>query len=145
MNISEINDVVFEYLVKLIKYYDVELDIYNITEDQFEENIIQNMLNRWSDGGGYYDGEYYDIITEYFGNQSTFIPSLVAFVEMLEFITQMRRELEMPTPITLFGRNNPRHTYCNVLRHYAYWYITTMGYENFLLKLKDYVDNDEDE
>jgi hypothetical protein len=137
MNISEINDVVFEYLTKMIND-DEDIDIYNITEEQYEENIIQNMLNMWDCSG------YSDIITEYFGNQSTFIPSLVAFIEMLRLITEKRNDCGMETPITLFGNNdNPYHTYSNVLRHYAYWYIDDMGYEKFLLKLKDYIDEDE--
>lgn len=136
MNIETINDVVFEYIFKMIKD-DEDIDIYAITEDQYEENIIQDMLNGWSYSG------YYDIITEYFGNQSTFIPSLVAFIEMLKLITEKRKDCDMETPITLFDGDCLNHTYCNILRHYAYWYIDDMGYEKFLLKLKDYIDTDE--
>ena len=137
MDINQINDVVFEYLVKMIKD-DEDIDIYNITEDQYDDDIVTTMLNMYDDSG------YPDIITEYFGNQSFFEPSLRAFGDMLGFITEMRTECEMETPYNLFNGINIHHTFCNVLRHYAYWYIYSMGYEGFLLKSKDYVD-DEDE
>ena len=135
MDINQINDVVFKYLVKMIKD-DEDIDIYNITKDQFED-ILETMLNLWDYSG------HPDIITEYFGNQTIFIPSLVAFVEMINLITEKRREYDMETPITLFYSDCVCHIYCNVLRHYAYWYINDMGYEEFLLKLKDYIDEDE--
>jgi hypothetical protein len=136
MDINQINDVVFEYLVKMIKDDD-KFDIYNITKDQFEDDILVSMLNMWEESC------CPDIITEYFGNQTTFIPSLVAFIEMLNLITEKRRDCDMETPITLFCSDYVCHIYCNVLRHYAHWYIYDMGYEEFLLKLKDYVDEDE--
>jgi hypothetical protein len=117
---------------------DEDIDIYNITEDQYEENIVENMLNMCDETG------HPDIITEYFGNQSFFEPSLRAFGDMLGFITEKRTECGMVTPYNLFNGINIHHTFCNVLKSYAYWYIYDMGYEEFLLKLKDYVD-DEDE
>ena len=136
MNIETINDVVFEYLAKIIND-DEDIDIYNITEYEYDYYILGSMLNFWNVSG------CLDIITEYFGNQSVFIPSLVAFIEMLNLITEKRRDCDMETPITLFYSDYACHIYFNVLRHYAYCYINDMGYEGFLSKLKDYVDADE--
>jgi hypothetical protein len=135
MDINQINDVVFEYLAKMIKDDD-KFDIYNITEYQYDYDIVETMLNMWE--------ESYcpDIITEHFGNQSFFEPSLRAFGDMLGFITEKRRECDMETPYNLFNGINIHHTFCNVLRHYAYWYIYSMGYEGFLLKLKYYVEDE---
>jgi hypothetical protein len=134
MDINQINDVVFEYIVKMIKD-DEDIDIYNIKEDTYEDFICIDLLYDWDDR--------YDIITEYFGNTSYFEPSMSSFVDMLKLITEMREEYNLETPITLFEGINIHHTCCNMLRHYAYWYINSLGYVDFKLKLKNYVDEDE--
>lgn len=114
-----------------------DFDIYNITESQYNYDILETMLNLWNMSG------YPDIITEYFGNTSYFEPSLEGFVDMLQLITERRNNFGLDTPLTLFNISNTIHTYCDVLRHYAYHYIDSLGYENFKLKLKDYIYMDE--
>jgi hypothetical protein len=86
---------------------------------------------------------YGDIITEYFGNTSYFEPSLDEVDDMLNFIIERRKEYDLQTQSALFEGINIHHTCCNMLRHYAYWYINSLGYVDFKLKLKNYVDEDE--
>jgi len=137
MDINQINDVVFEYIVKMIKDNE-DIDIYDIEEDTYEDFICNDLLYSWSISG------CCDIITEYFGNTSYFEPSMSSFVDMIKLITEMREDYNLETPITLFDEGiNIHHTCCNVLRYYAYNYIISLGYVDFKLKLKTYVDEDE--
>jgi len=134
MDINQINNVVFEYIVKMIKDDD-DIDIYVIEEDTYTYTILETMLNNWDESG------CFDIITEHFGNQSVFMPPLKTFVDMLSFITERRKEFDLETPITTFEGINIHHTCCNVLRYYSYHYIDSLGYENFKLKLKEHINN----
>ena len=132
MNIEQINKVVIEYLGKMI-INDEDYDIYDLSEEDF--NYIQNIyLNDWSNT--------YDIITEYFGNQSIFTPSLDAFMSMMEHISANVSELDSDDDVWNLVNTNTdcnRHTYCNTLRHYAYWYIYCSGYRKFLELFKNWV------
>ena len=65
MDINQINRVVFVYIIKMTQG-DEEIDLYNITEDQYGDEIMNNLFNHWGERG------YPDIITEYFGNQFIF-------------------------------------------------------------------------
>lgn len=134
MNIERINDVVFEYIAKIIKD-DEDIDIYDIKEEQYDDDIKHKSLNDWEDG--------YDIIAEYFGNQSFFEPTLSAFIYMLDFVKTSYFDLlgEQMDYDKILVRNK-FHTYCNLLRHYAFWYIHTMPFEDFKLKLKNYVEDE---
>ena len=137
MDINQINRVVFVYIIKMTQG-DEEIDLYNITEDQYGDEIMNNLFNHWGERG------YPDIITEYFGNQFIFEPTMPALVFMLGFITDQTVEASASdTSYNLFHSVNVNQTCCNILCHYAYWYIRSMGYENFLLKLKEYVVNDD--
>ena len=111
---------------------DEEINIHHITEEQFEEDIQQRLFNCW------YECGFPDIITEYFGNQSIFEPSLNAFIHMIIFITDRRREIDMDA-LPIDDADNNFRIYANILRHYAYWYIYDLGYEDFLLTLEKYV------
>jgi hypothetical protein len=134
MNINNVNDIVFEYIVKMIKDDD-EIDIYDITEEQYTD-IKERYFNDWKYG--------FDIITEYFGNQSIFNPSLNTFIIMLQFITtEYYSNTNEDFVNTMFMGANYHDTCDNLLRHYAYWYIYTMPFEDFKLKLKNYIDADE--
>ena len=140
MNISTIIDVIYEYIVKMIKD-DEAIDIYDITEYQYEWDIKQCLFNRWDEHGGN------DIITEYFGNQSIFEPTLEAFIIMMDYISDSYKEhfdSHLDYSNIIMGRNK-HHTCCNLLRHYAYWYICDVSFENFKLKLKDYIEDKNDE
>lgn len=113
---------------------DDDFDIYDITEDQYNDDIKDRLFNHWDSG--------YDIITEYFGNTSIFEPTLDAFTSMLNLIASERRNIfDMETNYKDFIRLNLHHTYCNVLRHYAYYYVQSFDFTNFKLKLKDYVED----
>lgn len=134
MNIERINDVVFEYIVKMIKD-DEDIDIYDIKEEQYDDDIKDRLFNRWECG--------YDIIAEYFGNQSIFEPTLSAFIDMLNFVKTSYFDAtgENVDYDEILVRNR-FYTYQNLLRRYAYWYIYTMPFEDFKLKLKDYVEDE---
>jgi hypothetical protein len=124
--------VVIEYIFKIIKDDD-NIDIYDIKEDTYDEFICDELLNHWSEPGGY------DIITEYFGNTSYFEPTNFELVFMINLITERRNDYGLDTSDTLFEGINIHHTWCNMLRHYAYHYINSLGYEDFKLELKDYI------
>jgi hypothetical protein len=136
MHIYQINSVIFEYIIKMIKD-DSDIDIYNITEEQYEDDIVQDMLNMAGWTG------YPDIITEYFGNQSFFEPSLEALITMINFIQRARYERDVDPDECI--EYNPVSPSSSVLRHYAYWYIVDMGYQEFLIKLKYHVDEDDED
>lgn len=137
MDIETINDVVFKYLVKMIKNDDI-YDIYNISEDEFDD-IKNKYLNNWIYG--------YDIITEYFGNQQIFTPTIKAFISMVIHCNAERISDEMCDIITEIicgvGGQNYNLIYANALRHYAYHYINCIDYDVFLKVLKKYVLEDE--
>jgi hypothetical protein len=152
MDIQEINKDIIAYLGQMIKDND-DYDIYNISEEEFDD-IKEIYLNDWERG--------YDIITEYYGNTTIFIPSLEGFIEMTNIIYESRddyqvcrnslwgelafRPMDWGNPRLMNGnyvpqRNNNIHTYANTLRHYAYHYITNLGYEGFLKVLKEWVED----
>jgi hypothetical protein len=133
MNIQEINKDIIAYLGQMIKDND-DYDIYNISEEEFDD-IKETYLNDWKRG--------YDIITEYYGNTTIFIPSLEGFIAMMDLITTARQEYDDTTDWSIFmnSRNNNYHRYCDTLRHYAYHYITNLGYEGFLKVLKEWVED----
>jgi hypothetical protein len=137
MEINDINKVVFEYLIKMIEDDD-RLDIHNIEYEQYRD-IVFDRLNNWNTPG------YTDIITEYFGNQSTFEPSLTAHMYMYNFVIEDREEWFedygddtkslMTDLFNLLGNKN------DLLRHYAHWYIDDMGHEEFCVELKKHLIN----
>jgi hypothetical protein len=132
MDIEQINDVVIEYLGKMLIENEA-YDIYDLSEDDFD-NIKNEYLNDWENK--------YDIITEYFGNQLIFTPSLDAFMSMMEHIDANISELEGIDDVWKLVNNHTRfnqHTYANTLRHYAYWYIDSVGYRKFLDLFKKWV------
>jgi hypothetical protein len=126
MEINDINKVVFEYLIKMIKD-DESIDIYDITEDQYDD-IVSYYLNNFGTG--------YDITTEYFGNQSIFEPSTSSLLHMIKFVMECEQEFgsEDFTRMIDLVRSE-----CEVLKHYACGYIMNMGHEQFLVELKKYV------
>jgi hypothetical protein len=126
MEINDINKVVFEYIIKMIED-DESIDIYDITEDQYDD-IVFYYLNNYNSG--------VDIITEYFGNQSIFEPSTSSLLYMIKFIMEYKQRLSCED-FTHF-LNSIRNE-CDVLRSYACWYIMNMGHEQFLVELKKYV------
>jgi hypothetical protein len=123
---------VLGYLFAIIEADD-DIDIYDIKEDTYDEFICYKLFNHWSEPGGY------DIITEYFGNTSYFEPDIFEVEFMIDFIAERRCEGGLDTPDTLFEGINEHHTWCNMLRHYAYHYINSLGYADFKLELKDYI------
>lgn len=152
MDIQEINKDVISYLGHMIKN-DEDYDIYNLTEENFDD-IKYNYLNDWE--------RRCDIITEYYGNTSIFIPSLEGFIEMTNIIYESRddyqtcrnglwgdlafKSIDFRNPRLMNGnyvppRNNILHTYANTLRFYAYHYVDNLGYEGFLELLKEWVIN----
>jgi hypothetical protein len=133
MNIQEINKDIIAYLGQMIKDND-DYDIYNISEEEFDD-IKDIYLNDWE--------RRYDIITEYYGNTTIFIPSLEGFIDMMDLITIARQEYDDTTDWSIFmnSRNNNIHTYANTLRYYAYYYINNMGYVGFLKVLKEWIED----
>ena len=134
MNIEEIHNVIIDYLGTMIRDNAEDIDIYDFTEDNFED--VKNLfLDDWENG--------YDIITEYFGNQSIFIPTLPAFITMISHSNDERINNGMNDIITEItyktAGQNFYGMYANVLRHYAYHYINTIDYEVFLEILKEWV------
>jgi hypothetical protein len=106
---------------------DESIDIYDITEDQYDDIVFYYLNN--------YDSRV-DIITEYFGNQSIFEPSTSSLLDMIKFIMEYKKQLgcEEFTRMLNSIRNE-----CDVLRSYACCYIINMGHEQFLVELKKYV------
>ena len=138
MNIEKINNVVFEYIVKMIKD-DEDINIYNIIEEQYEEDIINELFNNWNESDGF------DIITEYFGNTLIFNPTFTSVIKMSNLIRNESLDkcgIENETTYEHCIGLNIHHTHCNVLRHYSYWYVLSLGYKDFKLKLKNYIKNE---
>jgi hypothetical protein len=128
MEINDINNLVFDYVIWIIKRY--EFDIYNITEYQYEMNICYHLIN-WA--------TYTNIAHRYFSiGELKFKPSINALTYMVEYVIQYREEEGNETPTEIL--NSVKDKYY-VLNNYAYYYIFYMGYEKFLLELKNYVIN----
>lgn len=133
MDIQEINNDIITYMGQMIEQND-DYDFDNFSEDDFYD-VTQKYLNDCING--------YDIITEYYGNVNTFIPSLPAFIDMMDLITIQKRNYGDDTDWDMFmNSKNKFHRYCDVLRHYAFHYINSLGCELFSEKMKELlVDN----
>lgn len=131
MDIQEINRDIIAYLGQMLKDNE-DYDVRNMNEDDYN-NIIQTYLNDFENG--------YDFITEYYGNTTIFIPSLEGFLAMMDLITTARQEYDDKTDWSMFMNltNNNYHRYCDVLRHYAYHYITNLGYDGFTEELNEWI------
>jgi len=131
MDIQEINKDIIAYLGQMLKDND-DYDIRNITEREFDD-IKEIYLNDYERG--------YDIITEYYGNTTTFIPSLEGFLDMMDLITiqSSHYEIEVEWSKYMNSRNNNYHRYCNVLKDYAYLYINYLGYDGFIKELNEWI------
>jgi hypothetical protein len=150
MDIQEINRDIIAYLGQMIKD-NRKYDIRNMSEEEFDD-MKHIYLNDWERGC--------DIITEYYGNTTTFIPSLEGFIEMTNVIYESRddyqvcknslwgvlafRPMDWGNPRLMDGnyvpqRNDNIHTYANTLRHYAYHYIDNLGYDGFTEELNEWI------
>ena len=131
MDIQEINRDIIAYLGQMLKDNE-DYDVRNMNEDDYN-NIIQTYLNDFENG--------YDFISEYYGNTTIFIPSLEGFLAMMDLITTARQEYDDKTDWSMFMNltNNNYHRYCDVLRHYAYHYITNLGYDGFTEELNEWI------
>jgi len=156
MNIQEINQDIIAYLGHMLK--DEDGDIRNITEEELDD-VVDTYLNNWEKG--------FDIVTEYYGNTTIFMPSLEGFIEMTNVIYESRddyqtcrndlwgdlafKPMDWKNPKIMDGnyippRNDISHTYANTLRFYAYHYINNMGYEKFTEEFNNWIqDNISDE
>lgn len=131
MDIQEINKDIIAYLGQMLKDND-DYDIRNITEREFDD-IKEIYLNDYERG--------YDIITEYYGNTTTFTPSLEGFLDMMDLITIQSSHygIEVEWSKYMNSRNNNYHRYCNVLKDYAYLYINYLGYDGFIKELNEWI------
>ena len=131
MDIQEINKDIIAYLGQMLKDNE-DYDIRNMNEDKFD-NIKEIYLNDYEKG--------YDIITEYYGNTITFIPSLEGFLAMMDLITRESSKLEIKVEWSRYMnlRNNNYHRYCDVLKDYAYLYINYLGYDGFVEELNEWI------
>ena len=142
MNIQQVNKVVMEYLVKMLEYHD-DINIHNIKQDDYDNYILNQCLNNYKNG--------LDIITEYFGNVSVFDPSHETFVKMLKYIDLAINTFDEDcyecilknTLEQILEGNKLVFHYCNALRFYAFWYIYEMGYDKFMIEIKNYIYDDE--
>lgn len=131
MDIQEINKDIIAYLGQMLKDNE-DCDIRNISEEEFDD-IKEIYLNDYERG--------YDIITELYGNTTIFIPSLEGFLAMMDLIKTEREQCDYKTDWSMFMNlaNNNYHRYCDVLRHYAYHYITSLGYNGFMEELNEWI------
>lgn len=143
MDIQEINKDIIAYLAVMIKNNDT-YDIYNISEEEFDDIQREYLWSAWERGRS-------DIITEYYGNVITFIPSPEAFCNMMDFmmVVEAENELEVDEElwyrISYYNGNgellNMTQRYAECLKHYAISYIIDMRYEGFLKALKEWVED----
>jgi len=135
MDINQINDGVFKYIVEIIKD-DVEggIDIYHIKDYQYRRYVLEFILNVCNLQSC--------LKSKYFGNQTRFNPSALTLIEMLKYIMEYRM-IYLDGGMELLFRETEIDTYYDILIEYGHYYVKNFGYEGFLSKLKDYVDADE--
>lgn len=132
ITMEDVNDVIMKYIIEQIKGEDI--DIYNVTEEQYDEIIL----------GRYLAGVYeYDIVRDYIEYYHYDINlEMFALVKMANYI---KKSCEDDRTLTYIFQEEDITAIHRLIHCYAYYHIQSIGYEAFLLELKDYVNEDDDE